>query len=60
MGYYIYGKRPSDTRFAPLDRQGVRCARKMDAIVFNTKSEASNWLAKKKVSPGNIVEVRAG
>ena len=60
MGYYIYGKRPSDTRFALLDSQGVRCARKTNAIVFNTRSEASDWLAKQKVLPGNIVEVRVG
>lgn len=60
MAYYIYGKRPSDARFAPLNYQGVRCARKSNAIIFNTKDEALEWLGKQKVSAGNIVEVRKG
>ena len=60
MAYYVYGKRPSDARFAPLDYQGVRCARKANAIVFDTKNEASEWLEKQKISAGNIVEVRKG
>lgn len=59
--YYMYGKRPEDKQFRPLNSNGVRVSKK-DAEVFQTKQEAedflNNILETRSVKDGCKVEIR--
>lgn len=61
--YYMYGKRPEDKQFRPLNGNGVRVSKK-DAEVFQTKQEAedflNNILETRSVKDGCKVEIRNG
>ena len=54
--YMVYGKRPGDKRFAPLDSYGVRASKK-DAELFDTKEEAQKFIDR-PMKDGCVVEVR--
>ena len=71
MGYLIYGKRTEpifnkdtheymgpDARFAALDWDGKRVARKSDAFEYATKEDAQERLNKKSGKHGVIFEIR--
>ena len=61
--YYIYGKRPEDKQFRPINADGIRVSKK-DAEVFQTHQEAEDFLNKvfetKGVKEGCKVEMRKG
>jgi hypothetical protein len=71
MAYLVYGKRTQpiwnkntkeymgpDARFAALDYEGKRVAKLADAGSFAEKADAEEWIQKKKLKPGVVVEIR--
>ena len=62
--YYLYGKRPDDKQFKPLNDKGIRVA-KADAEVFKTREEAQTFLDNmsekgRSIKAGCKVEIRKG
>lgn len=46
MGYIIYGKRPQDAKFAPLDEDGRRTS-KGEAMEYDTREDAKDVVDRK-------------
>lgn len=57
MPYIIYGKRPDDKRFKPLDWRGHQVNKLADAFTYAEKSDAQDILDKYNKS-SNIFEIR--
>jgi len=57
--YYVYGKRPEDKQFKPLNGKGIRVS-KTDAEVFATREEAKEFIEKRTVKNGCEVSIRKG
>lgn len=55
--YMVYGKRPSDSKFAPLNARGCRVS-KADAELFDSKEEAQAFTEKYPLKPGCKIDIR--
>lgn len=56
--FALYGKRPSDKTFKPLNYKGIRVNKKDLTDTFASKKDAEEFLASKKLKPNVTIEIR--